>query len=68
MTKTWFVDGQIIEQEIPEDEFYKRAWVGLSRGEQFSALIACDPTSQRLPPGFKEFADQIEAKLKELNT
>ena len=24
ITKTWFVDGQIIEQEIPESEVYKQ--------------------------------------------
>lgn len=26
MKKVWFVDGQIIEQEIPESAIYKRAW------------------------------------------
>lgn len=26
MTKTWFVDGQIIEQEIPESEIYLPTW------------------------------------------
>lgn len=24
--KVWFVDGQIIEQEIPEADIYKRSW------------------------------------------
>lgn len=24
--KVWFVDGQIIEQEIPEQDIYKRHW------------------------------------------
>ena len=26
MKKVWFVDGQIIEQEIPESDIYKRHW------------------------------------------
>ena len=26
MKKVWFVDGQIIEQEIPEQDIYKRHW------------------------------------------
>ncbi len=26
MKKVWFVDGQIIEQEIPESDIYKRPW------------------------------------------
>jgi len=26
ITKTWFVDGQIIEQEIPESEIYLQHW------------------------------------------
>ena len=26
MKKVWFVDGQIIEQEIPESDIYKRDW------------------------------------------
>jgi len=26
MKKVWFVDGQIIEQEIPEKDIYKRHW------------------------------------------
>lgn len=26
MKKVWFVDGQIVEQEIPEADIYKRLW------------------------------------------
>ena len=26
MKKVWFVDGQIIKQEIPESNIYKRPW------------------------------------------
>lgn len=33
ITKTWFVDGKIIEQEIPEAAIYKREWVGLTDEE-----------------------------------
>ena len=27
-TKTWFEDGKIMEQNIPETEIYKREWAG----------------------------------------
>ena len=60
MTKTWFVDGQIIEQEIPEAEIYKREWVGLT-GTEKHELRYSHMTSA-------EFIDAIEAKLKEKNT
>ena len=60
MTKTWFEDGRIIEQVIPEAEIYKREWVGLSRDE---VLDLEEATTHPL-----EFARAIEAKLKEKNT
>ena len=61
ITKTWFVDGKIIEQVIPESEVYKRDWVGLTDEEIDSALGVYDSFGGRLD------ARKIEAKLKELN-
>ena len=62
ITKTWFVDGQIIEQVIPESEIYKREWVGLTDEEQQQAY------EQWQNEGWGVFYKAIEAKLKEKNT
>ena len=59
---TWFVDGQIIEQVIPESEIYKREWVGLTDEEQQQAY------EQWQNEGWGVFYKAIEAKLKEKNT
>jgi hypothetical protein len=62
MTKTWFVDGEFIKQEIPETEIYKREWVGLT-----------DEEIQSLPVFYEDrilyqIVKLAEAKLKEKNT
>jgi hypothetical protein len=67
MTKTWFVDGQLTAQVIPEAEIYKREWVRLTDEEiwdiasdyfdadaQYDVVIA--------------YSRVIEAKLKEKNS
>ena len=41
MTKTWFVDGQLTAQVIPEAEIYKREWVGLT-GEEIINMSCGD--------------------------
>jgi len=46
----------------------QRQWVGLTDEEKKDALISIDAETRRLPPGFKDFARAIEAKLKEKNT
>ena len=46
----------------------KRPWVELTDDEAKDALISVDAETRRLPPGFKDFAKAIEAKLKEKNT
>jgi hypothetical protein len=43
-------------------------WVDLTDEEMKAALISIDAETRRLPPGFKDFARAIEAKLKEKNT
>ena len=45
----------------------RREWVGLTDEEKKDALVSVDPETRRLPPGFRDFASAIEAKLKEKN-
>jgi hypothetical protein len=46
----------------------QRQWVGLTDEEAKDALISVDAETKRLPPGFKDFAKAIEAKLRSKNT
>ena len=46
----------------------QRPWVGLTKEQMLEILKEIDPEAQRLPIGFRLFADAIEAKLKEKNT
>jgi hypothetical protein len=45
----------------------KEGWVDLTDQDRFEELKKMDPTTMRLPPGLKEFAERIESKLKDLN-
>jgi hypothetical protein len=45
----------------------QRTWVGLTDEEMKDALTSVDAETKRLPPGFRDFARNIEAKLKEKN-
>ena len=45
----------------------RREWVELTDEEKKDALVSVDPETRRLPPGFRDFASAIEAKLKEKN-
>jgi len=60
ITKTWFEDGKLITQGFEEKDIYKREWVGLT-DEERSQLVT-------LHHGWNEYAQAIEAKLKEKNT
>ena len=42
-------------------------WVDLTDEEMKDALTSVDAETKRLPPGFRDFARAIEAKLKEKN-
>ena len=101
-TKTWFEDGRIIEQVIPEAEIYKqepvawhypggspeqcttdkayaqmepawtpmyhkREWVGLTEGEVDEIIDDVIGFNSCWGPE-EDFAQAIEAKLKEKNT
>lgn len=63
MTKTWFVDGQIIEETIPEAEIYKREWVGLTSEEIREGNRLSWITTQ----AWESAVWWAEAKLKEKN-
>jgi hypothetical protein len=59
MTKTLFDGKNIITQEIPEAEIYKREWVGLTNKELFEILDKANTRYQAL--------QMTEDKLKEKN-
>jgi hypothetical protein len=63
ITKTWIEDGKLITEVFEGKDIYKREWVGLTEEDK---QIAFDDT-QEASGGFREFADAIEAKLKEKN-
>ena len=60
ITKAWFDGTDIVTQEIPAGEAYKREWVGLTELEK------SDLWKRDTPIPFS-YADAIEAKLKEKN-
>ena len=60
ITKTWFDGKNIVTQEIPVGEVYKREWVGLT-DEELAELSASGLVLWGLWRA-------IEAKLKEKNT
>lgn len=41
MTKTWFEDGKLITQVIPESETYKRDWTELTDADIHSCHYGC---------------------------
>ena len=60
ITKTWFDGKNIVTQEIPVGEVYKREWVGLTGQEK--ALIAA------VSLDVHDAVHRTDAKLKEKNT
>jgi hypothetical protein len=63
MTKTWFDGENIITQEIPEAELYKREWVGLTPEEILDLFDINNVYGSK----WIEFARTVEAKLKAKN-
>ena len=61
ITKTWFDGKNIVTQEIPVQEVYKREWVGLT-AEEIHGIDGYKETRQMY-----RFARDLEAKLKEKN-
>ena len=65
ITKTWFDGKNIVTQEIPESEIYKREWVGLTNNE---LQPIADEYRILFGSWVEDFARAIESKLKERNT
>ena len=65
ITKTWFDGKNIVTQEIPVGEVYKREWVGLTDDEVKDAFVEWGKADDA---SFTAFVQFIEAKLKEKNT
>ena len=71
ITKTWFDGKNIVTQEIPVGEVYKREWVGLTDEEMYEAvrpLCKADSVARSLLEVSTDEYRAIEAKLKEKNT
>jgi len=69
MTKTWFDGTNIITQEIPEAEIYKREWVGLTDEEIWSTVSRIGTSNADVNPyQILNDARAIEQRLKEKNT
>ena len=64
ITKTWFDGKNIVTQEIPESEIYKRPWVPLT-DEERASFEAANPKTQE---EWDELFDGIEEKLREGRT
>ena len=67
MTKTWFDGENIVTQEIPEAELYKREWVGLTDEEIIDIRRKTTIKTHEAWADTKEFSRAIEAKLKAKN-
>ena len=69
MTKTWFDGKNIITQEIPQAEIYKREWVGLTDEEIWSTVGRIGTADSDVNPyQILNDARAIEKRLKEKNT
>ena len=71
ITKTWFDGKNIVTQEIPVQEVYRREWVGLTHREMYDAirpLCSADEMATWLLEISEDEYLAIEAKLKEKNT
>ena len=58
VTKSWMEDGKLVVQVIPQEQIYKREWVGLTDEDEL------DWDGGDL----KSLITAVEAKLKEKNT
>ncbi len=72
ITKTWFNGKNIVTQEIPVQEVYRREWVGLTNEAiwlEYQRFWPFHPADEpTLAKDIAKFAHAIEAKLKEKNT
>ena len=64
VTKSWMEDGKLVVQVIPQEQIYKREWVGLTENEKADVLIGSDGRIM----DYDDVVDAVEAKLKEKNS
>ena len=62
ITKTRFDGKNIVTQEIPVGEVYKREWVGLTAEDRWEILFSATEQDERVT-----VMQLVEAKLKEKN-
>ena len=60
ITKSWMEDGKLVVQVIPQEQIYKRTWVGLTDEDISICIDAGDGSLGKI-------ISFIEAKLKEKN-
>jgi hypothetical protein len=63
VTKSWMEDGELVVQVIPQEQIYKREWVGLTDREKSNLWLE----SRAAIPRFHTYATLVEAKLREKN-
>jgi hypothetical protein len=63
ITKSWMEDGKLVVQVIPQEQIYKRTWVGLTDDEIMEMY-----NEPRSDAEMIAFGRELEAKLKEKNT
>jgi hypothetical protein len=68
MTKTWFDGENIVTQEIPEAELYKRPWQGLTEEDKKKIATVAGCTEDDDGHIVTEIFRLAEIKLKERNT
>lgn len=62
-------DMESLLNEVLEYRKLKKKWVGLTDEEIMASLpSALSEPPLKLPPGWRQFADALDAKLKEKNT
>jgi len=69
VTKSWMEDGKLVVQVIPQEQIYKREWVGLTDDEIDKTVKTYWGEMKGGPLVMnRQYVRAIEAKLKEKNT
>ena len=59
VTKSWMEDGKLVVQVIPQEQIYKREWVGLTYEEQEEIVLSAH--------SIRDAINKTDWKLKEKN-
>jgi hypothetical protein len=68
MTKYIEIEYELKAEEDDDIQDYKKPWVGLTRNEQSFVYHTLHNSTSRIDSFWVDFANAIEAKLKEKNT